>query len=48
MVRPFKEGMLEQACPMNDILSEVASQLCELKELRRQADSQAEFEMAPA
>jgi adenylate cyclase len=44
MVRPFKDGMLEQACPMADILSEVASQLDELKVLRRQAD----FEMAPA
>lgn len=44
MVRPFKDGMLEQACPMADILGEVASQLDELKVLRRQAD----FEMAPA
>lgn len=44
MVRPFKEGMLEQACPMADILGEVASQLDELKVLRRQAD----FEMAPS
>lgn len=44
MVRPFKNGMLEQACPMHDILTDVASQLSELKELRRQAD----FEMAPS
>jgi adenylate cyclase len=44
MVRPFRDGMLEQACPMADILGEVASQLDELKVLRRQAD----FEMAPA
>ena len=44
MVRPFKDGMLEQACPMADVLAEVASQLDELKVLRRQAD----FEMAPA
>ena len=44
MVRPFKDGMLEQACPMADILGEVASPLDELKVLRRQAD----FEMAPA
>jgi adenylate cyclase len=44
MVRPFKDGMLEQACPMADILGEVASQLDELKVLRRQAD----FDMAPS
>jgi adenylate cyclase len=44
MVRPFKDGMLEQACPMADILGEVASQLDELKVLRLQAD----FEMAPS
>ena len=44
MVRPFKDGMLQQACPMADILGEVASQLGELKALRRQAD----FDMAPA
>jgi hypothetical protein len=36
--------MLEQACPMADILGEVASQLDELKELRRQGG----FEMSPA
>jgi adenylate cyclase len=44
MVRPFKNGMLEQACPMADVLAEVASQLDELKVLRQQAD----FEMAPS
>ena len=44
MIRPFKEGMLSQACPMSDILSDVASQLGELKMLKEQAD----FDMAPS
>jgi adenylate cyclase len=48
MVRPFKDGMLEQACPMADVLAEVASQLDELKVLRQQADEQAGFDMAPS
>ena len=44
MIRPFKEGMLSQACPMSDILGDVASQLNELKMLKEQAD----FDMAPS
>jgi len=48
MVRPFKDGMLEQACPMADILGDVASQLNELKVIRRQAEEADGFEMAPA
>jgi adenylate cyclase len=48
MVRPFKNGMLEQACPMADVLAEVASQLDELKTLRQQADEQSGFQMAPS
>ena len=48
MVRPFKNGMLEQACPMADVLAEVASQLDELKMLRQQADEQSGFQMAPS
>ncbi|KAK5712018.1 hypothetical protein LTR15_012086 [Elasticomyces elasticus] len=36
MVRPFKDGMLNQACPMNDVLSEISSQLEELKRYKEQ------------
>ena len=44
MIRPFKDGMLTQACPMSEIMSDVASQLEELKMLKEQAD----FTMAPS
>lgn len=44
MIRPFKDGMLSQACPMDDILTQVSTSLAELAELRRQAD----FDMAPS
>lgn len=44
MIRPFKDGMLSQACPMDDILTQVSASLAELAELRRQAD----FDMAPS
>ena len=44
MIRPFKNGLLNQACPMTDVLSEVASSLEELKVLKESAD----FEMAPS
>jgi adenylate cyclase len=44
MIRPFKEGMLSQACPMSDILGELSSQLEELKTYKEQAD----FTMAPS
>lgn len=44
MMRPFKDGMLSQACPMSDILGELSSQLEELKTYKEQAD----FTMAPS
>jgi adenylate cyclase len=34
MMRPFKNGMLNQACPMAEIFSELATQLNELKTLQ--------------
>lgn len=36
MVRPFKDGMLDQACPMGDILDTIAAQLQEAQTLRQQ------------
>ena len=45
MLRPFKDGMLTQACPMSDIMADLASQLEELKSYKEQ---DAEFESAPA
>ena len=44
MIRPFKDGMLNQACPMADILTELSGQLQELKQLKEQAD----IDMAPS
>ncbi|KAK5288286.1 hypothetical protein LTR16_003418 [Cryomyces antarcticus] len=45
LIRPFRPGRLfEQACPMADILSELTSQLAELKAFKEQAD----FAMAPS
>ena len=44
MIRPFKHGMLDQACPMTDILSDLTSKLDELATLKEQAD----FTMAPS
>jgi len=44
MIRPFKNGMLSQACPMSDILDDLTSQLSELKHLKEEAD----FPMAPS
>lgn len=44
MIRPFSSGMLNQACPMDEILGELASQLQELKTYKEEAD----FDMAPA
>ncbi|KAF2862295.1 PP2C-domain-containing protein [Piedraia hortae CBS 480.64] len=44
MVRPFRDGMLDQAGPMADILTELASQLAELKAIRADMD----FPVAPA
>jgi adenylate cyclase len=39
MIRPFKNGMLNQACPMSEILGEVTSQLEELKKYKAQEES---------
>ncbi|EME42487.1 adenylate cyclase-like protein [Dothistroma septosporum NZE10] len=47
MVKPFKNGILDQACPMLDILGDLGAQLEELKSLRSQAEEQG-FEMAPS
>jgi adenylate cyclase len=44
MIRPFRNGMLSQACPMSDILNELSSQLTELKTMKASAD----FDMAPS
>lgn len=43
-MRPFKDGMLSKACPMSEILSDLALQLEELKTFKEQAD----FDIAPA
>lgn len=47
MIRPFKDGMLSQACPMSDILNELTGQLNELQSLRQQA-AESGFDMAPS
>jgi len=44
MINPFKPGMLQQACPMSDILSTITEQMAELKMLKENAN----FEMGPA
>jgi len=44
MVNPFKQGMLQQACPMADIFSAINDQMNELKLLKDNAN----FDMAPA
>lgn len=43
MVRPFGKDMLATACPMADILGDLAAQMQELKTLKAQVDF-----MAPA
>ncbi|KAK5135699.1 hypothetical protein LTR08_004685 [Meristemomyces frigidus] len=45
MMRPFKDGMLNQACPMSDIFGQLASQLEELKSYKEQEE---DFDSAPA
>lgn len=41
MVRPFgHSSLLEQACPMSDILGELQSQLAELQQYRDEAAEQ--------
>ncbi|KIW05758.1 hypothetical protein, variant [Verruconis gallopava] len=44
MVRPFKYGMLSQACPMDEVLGALADQLNELKILKESVG----FEMSPS
>ena len=45
-MRPFKNGMLNQACPIADILGELTSQLAELKSYKEQ--EAANFDAAAA
>ncbi|GIZ49067.1 hypothetical protein CKM354_001210700 [Cercospora kikuchii] len=45
MIRPFKNGVLSQACPMSEILAELAGQLDEFKVLKA---AQGDVEMADA
>jgi hypothetical protein len=35
MVRPFKNGITAQACPMGVVMAELAGQLAELENLKR-------------
>lgn len=44
IVRPFKDGMFEAACPMGDIFADLASQLEELKAYKENND----IDMAPS
>jgi adenylate cyclase len=44
MVHPFKQGMLENACPMADVFSTLSEQIAELKMLKENAN----FDMAPS
>lgn len=45
MVNPFKNGMLEQACPMENVLGSLVDQLNELKLLK---EAVGEIDMAPS
>ncbi|OQO11308.1 hypothetical protein B0A48_05564 [Cryoendolithus antarcticus] len=47
MVRPFSNGMLTQACPMGEVLGEIANSLAELQELKARQEEEG-FEMAPS
>ena len=42
MIKPFRDGMLNQACPMSDVFGALNEQLAELKILKESAG----FEMA--
>ena len=44
LVRPFKQGMLDKACPMAEIFQELSGHLGELKAIKEQID----IEMAPS
>jgi adenylate cyclase len=39
MMRPFKNGMLNQACPMAEIFAELAAQLNDLQALKAQTNN---------
>jgi adenylate cyclase len=39
MMRPFKNGMLNQACPMAEIFAELSTQLNELQVLKAQQNN---------
>jgi len=43
LVHPFKDGMLQNACPMSDVFSEITAQLQELQAYK----AEAEIFMAP-
>ncbi|KAF2173730.1 hypothetical protein M409DRAFT_16004 [Zasmidium cellare ATCC 36951] len=45
MIRPFKNGMLSQACPMSEILGDLTSQLEELRSLKEQV---GEMDLMPS
>lgn len=45
MIRPFENGLLNQACPMSEILAELAAQLEELKVMKA---AQGNMELADA
>ncbi len=44
LMRPFSNGMLEQACPMTDLFSELSEQLAEIRAWKEQED----MDMAPS
>lgn len=44
LIRPFDQGILNNACPMSVILDELASSLAELRTLKESVD----FDMAPS
>jgi adenylate cyclase len=44
MVRPFRDGMLSQACPMAEIFASLTSSLQELQVMKQSVD----FDMAPS
>lgn len=49
MIRPFKNGMLNQACPISEILTDLNKQLEELRVLKlRVAEETEGLEMAPS
>jgi adenylate cyclase len=41
MMRPFKNGMLNQACPMAEIFAELATQLNDLQAMKARTNNNA-------